>query len=79
MTGQRSRSETGASTRNGADTHVHTIEQQYHVDLVVRRDTHLDTVLRKEGSSRWTSCLRSGIRRAGQGQSPQVYPECQST
>lgn len=49
MTGQRSRNDNGRLRQKRSDTHAGTIEQQYHVDLGVRSDTHLDTVLRREG------------------------------
>lgn len=49
MTGQRSRNENGRLREKRGDTHVRTIEQQYHVDLGVRSDAHLDTVLEREG------------------------------
>ena len=49
MAGQRSRNDNGRLRQKRGDTHAGTIEQQYHVDLGVRSDTHLDTVLKREG------------------------------
>ena len=49
MTGPRSRNENGELRQKRGDTHVGTIEDQYNVDLPYRRDTHLDTVLHREG------------------------------
>ncbi len=49
MSGQRSRNQNGELRQKRGDTHAGTIEQQYHVDLGVRSDTKLSTVLKREG------------------------------
>jgi hypothetical protein len=49
MKGPRSRNEDGELRRKRGDTHAGTIEQQYHVDLGVRSDKRLDSVLKDEG------------------------------
>lgn len=49
MAGQRSRNENGQLRQKRGDTHAGTIEDMYNVDLSVRRDKHLDNVLRDEG------------------------------
>ena len=49
MRGYRSRNETGELREKRGDTHVGTIEQKYHVDLGVRDDMHLDTLLARKG------------------------------
>jgi hypothetical protein len=48
MTGERSRNENGQLRQKRGDTHAETIEQQYGVDLGVRGDKHLRTILRDE-------------------------------
>ena len=48
MKGPRSRNETGELRRKRGDTLAGTIEEQYHVDLGVRSDTKLSTVLKRE-------------------------------
>jgi hypothetical protein len=49
MIGQRSRNQTGELRQKRGDTLAGTIEQQYHVDLDVRSDTKLSTLLKREG------------------------------
>jgi hypothetical protein len=49
MSGQRSRNQSGELRQKRGDTHAGTIEQQYHIDLGVRSDTKLSTVLKREG------------------------------
>ena len=49
MSGQRSRNQNGELRQKRGDTHAGTIEQQYHVDVGVRSDTKLSTVLKREG------------------------------
>lgn len=49
MRGQRARTEAGPLRRKRSDTHASTIEEQYHVDLGVRDDKHLGTILEDEG------------------------------
>jgi hypothetical protein len=51
MRGQRSRTQEGRLRQKRADTRVDTIEEQYHVDLDVRGDTHLGTLRRRTGKS----------------------------
>ena len=49
MHGQRSRNQGGQLRQKRGDTHAGTIEQLYHVDLGVRSDKHLDSLLKDEG------------------------------
>jgi hypothetical protein len=49
MKGERSRNEDGQLRQKRSDTHAGTIEDQYNVDLGVRRDKHLGNILRDEG------------------------------
>jgi hypothetical protein len=49
MKGIRSRNETGELRQKRKDTHVGTIEKQYKVDLGVRSDMELGTLLEKTG------------------------------
>ena len=49
MRGPRSRNDDGQLRRKRGDTHVGTIEEQYHVDFGVRSDMHLDTLREKLG------------------------------
>lgn len=49
MRGYRSRNEDGELRQKRADTHVETIEKQYGRDFDVRSDTHLSTLLEREG------------------------------
>jgi hypothetical protein len=49
MRGQRSRNEGGALRRKRDDTHAGTIEKQYDIDLNVRSDKKLRTILKDEG------------------------------
>ena len=48
MSGQRSRNQTGELRQKRGDTLAGTIEQQYHVDLVVRSDKKLSSILKDE-------------------------------
>ena len=50
MRGIRSRDEDGELRRKRSDTHVSTIEEKYGVDLKVRSDMHLKTLLDRTGS-----------------------------
>ncbi len=45
MRGCRSRTEAGPLRAKRGDTHIGTIEKKYGVDLGVRADMHLDTLL----------------------------------
>lgn len=49
MRGIRSRNENGPLRQKRGDTHVGTIEKIYGVDLNVRSDMHLNTLLQREG------------------------------
>lgn len=49
MRGIRSRNESGPLRQKRGDTHVGTIEKIYGVDLNVRSDMHLNTLLQREG------------------------------
>jgi len=49
MIGERARTEGGTLRRKRGDTLARTIEEQYHVDLGVRSDKRLDSILRDEG------------------------------
>lgn len=49
MRGIRSRNENGPLRQKRGDTHVGTIEKIYGVDLSVRSDMHLNTLLQREG------------------------------
>jgi len=58
MSGERSRTEGGALRRKRGDTHAHTIESLYHVDLGVRDDKHLSSILRDEGLDSLSELLK---------------------
>ena len=49
MRGYRSRNEDGELRQKRGDTHVGTIEKKYGRDFDVRSDTHLSTLLEREG------------------------------
>ena len=49
MKGCRSRNQNGELRDKRDDTHVRTIEKQYHRDFGVRSDMHLDTLLKRLG------------------------------
>ena len=49
MRGIRSRNPHGQLREKRGDTHVGTIEKQYNKDCGVRKDMHLDTLLRLRG------------------------------
>jgi hypothetical protein len=49
MKGTRSRTSRGPLRRKRGDTHVGTIEKEYGIDFGVRRDMHLDTLLKRRG------------------------------
>lgn len=56
MRGIRSRNEDGQLRQKRGDTHIGTIEKIYGVDLNVRSDMHLNTLLqRAKGFSRYMS------------------------
>lgn len=58
MQGQRARTGQGTLREKRGDTHVGTIEEQYHRDFGVRSDMHLDTLLQREGAESLTELLR---------------------
>lgn len=58
MRGERARTETGTLREKRGDTHVGTLEQQYHRDWNVRSDMHLDTLLEREGAGSLSELLR---------------------
>lgn len=49
MRGIRSRNQNGELRQKRGDTHVKTIEEKYDIDLGVRGDMHLDTLLKQKG------------------------------
>jgi hypothetical protein len=49
MKGYRSRNENGKLRQKRSDTHAGTIEKQYNVNLNVRSDAHLKTLLKQKG------------------------------
>ncbi len=49
MRGYRSRNDDGQLRQKRGDTHVGTIEEQYHRDFAIRKDAHLDTLLERKG------------------------------
>jgi hypothetical protein len=50
MRGIRSRNADGELRRKRGDTHIETIENTYGVDLGVRGDMHLETLLERKGA-----------------------------
>ena len=48
MRGMRSRNQNGELRQKRGDTHVDTIEKKYDIDLGVRGDMHLQTLLEKK-------------------------------
>lgn len=48
MKGDRSRNNSGELRQKRSDTHVGTIESKYAIDLKVRSDMHLGTLLKKK-------------------------------
>ncbi len=59
MRGNRSRNQTGELRRKRSDTHVGTIENQYNVDLGVRSDMHLGTLLKHKGKGSLNDLLNA--------------------
>ena len=49
MRGYRSRNQNGELRDKRDDTHIGTIEKQYHIDLRTRSDEHLGTYLKQNG------------------------------
>lgn len=59
MRGERSRNETDGRLREKrSDTHVHTIETTYDIDLNMRGDAHLDTALQRHGANSLSDLLK---------------------
>lgn len=58
MAGERSRTDGGTLRRKRSDTHAETIEELYHVDLGVRSDKTLGSVLRDERVDSLSELLR---------------------
>jgi hypothetical protein len=58
MRGDRSRDEDGKLRRKRGDTKIETIEREYGVDLGVRGDMHLETLLEREGATSLHQLLR---------------------
>lgn len=49
MKGERSRNQNGQLRDKRNDTHIGTVEKQYHLALNVRSDKHLGTFLKEKG------------------------------
>lgn len=49
MRGDRSRNKDGTLRKKRSDTHIGNIEKEYDKDFNTRSDTHLDTLLKREG------------------------------
>lgn len=60
MRGIRSRNENGELRQKRGDTHVGTIERMYGLDLDVRSDMHLNTLLQREGAQSLNELIESG-------------------
>jgi hypothetical protein len=60
MRGDRSRNTTGPLWQKRGDTHVGTIEDRYDVDLGVRSDLHLETLLEQRGVASLNDLLHGG-------------------
>ncbi|MHB0978069.1 MAG: hypothetical protein ACYC1K_01505 [Minisyncoccota bacterium] len=63
MRGHRSRTEHGPLREKRGDTNVETIEKIYGIDLKVRGDMHLDTLLEKKGFSSLNDLLHKENRK----------------
>ena len=59
MRGYRSRNEDGELRQKHGDTHVGKIEKQYGRDFDVRSDTHLRTLLEREGVASLNDLINS--------------------
>jgi hypothetical protein len=59
MRGYRSRNEDGELRQKRGDTHVGTVEKQYGRDFDVRSDTHLSTLLEREGVASLNDLINS--------------------
>ena len=59
MHGYRSRNEDGELRQKRGDTHVGTIEKKYGRDFDVRSDTHLSTLLEREGVASLNDLINS--------------------
>lgn len=60
MRGDRSRNADGQLRQKRSDTHVGAIEEKYGVDLGVRSDMHLGTLLEQRGAASLNDLLRGG-------------------
>lgn len=63
MRGYRSRNEDGELRQKRGDTHVGTIEKQYKRDFGIRSDTHLNTLLEREGLASLNDLINSSNRK----------------
>ena len=59
MRGYRSRNEDGELRQKRGDSHVGRIEKQYGRDFDVRIDTHLNTLLEREGAASLNDLINS--------------------
>ena len=59
MRGYRSRNEDGGRRLKRVDTHVGKIEKKYGLDFVVLIDTHLSTLLEREGVASFNDLINS--------------------
>lgn len=59
MRGHRSRNRDGQLREKRGDTHISSIERDYNVDLGVRGDMHLDTLLQKTGHASLNDLLHT--------------------
>ena len=60
MRGQRSRNQDGELRQKRSDTHISTIEKKYGVDLGVRGDMHLRTLLEQKQAESLNDLLHEG-------------------
>jgi len=60
MKGIRGRNNDGELRQKRGDTHVETIEKQYSIDLGVRGDMHLSTLLEKKKVESLNDLLHGG-------------------
>jgi len=59
MRGDRSRNDDGELRQKRGDTHVGNIEKQYGRDFDVRSDTHLSSLLEREGVASLNDLINS--------------------
>jgi hypothetical protein len=60
MKGQRSRNQDGELRQKRSDTHISTIEKKYSIDLGVRGDMHLGTLLEQKKVESLDDLLHEG-------------------